>query len=129
MARVTVEKCTEKVEDRFELILIPTTRAKDIERGAQTSVSRDNDKPTIIALREIAEEAISLDGLKELTKRGLLDENKDVVDVNHQDNIINLFSEELEDADEYADLDEDDLAALKDFDTALSEDEPNNTED
>jgi DNA-directed RNA polymerase subunit omega len=130
MARVTVEDCIEKVGNRFELILMATRRAKDIERGAQPSVPKDNDKATIIALREIAEEAISLDGLKELAKRGLLDENKGVIDANHQSNVINLFSEEeeLEDDSEYTDLDEDDLAALKDLDTVLDEDEPGKTE-
>jgi DNA-directed RNA polymerase subunit omega len=128
MARVTVEDCIEKVENRFELVLMATRRAKDIEKGAQPLVSRDNDKTTIIALREIAEEAISLDGLRELTKRKLIDENKDVIDVNRKDDVVNLFSDGLEDEDEYIDLDEDDLAALKDLDTALETEEPNKTE-
>ncbi|MDR2666685.1 MAG: DNA-directed RNA polymerase subunit omega [Holosporales bacterium] len=129
MARVTVEDCIEKVENRFELILMATRRAKDIERGAQPSVPKDNDKATIIALREIAEEALSLDGLKELTKRGLLDENRGVIDANHQDNTVNLFAEELEDEEEYIDLDEEDLAALKDLDTVLDEDESGKADD
>ena len=74
MARVTVEDCVEKVKNRFELVLMAARRAKDIERGATPSVSRDNDKPTIIALREIADETISISGLEELTKRGLIED-------------------------------------------------------
>ncbi len=74
MARVTVEDCILKVDNRFELVLMASKRAKDIEHGSQPTVSRDNDKPTILALREIADETISLDGLKELTKRSLVEE-------------------------------------------------------
>ncbi|MBR1479447.1 MAG: DNA-directed RNA polymerase subunit omega [Alphaproteobacteria bacterium] len=69
MARVTVEDCIEKVENRFELVLMAAKRAKDIDRGTMPSIPRDNDKSTIIALREIAGDTISLDGLRELAKR------------------------------------------------------------
>jgi DNA-directed RNA polymerase subunit omega len=56
MARVTVEDCLEKVNNRFELVLLASKRARDIAvRGVQPLVEWENDKPTVIALREIAE--------------------------------------------------------------------------
>jgi DNA-directed RNA polymerase subunit omega len=54
MARITVEDCIERVENRFELVLIATKRARQIWRGATPTVEEDNDKPTVLALREIA---------------------------------------------------------------------------
>lgn len=55
MARVTVEDCLEHVENRFELVMIASKRARDIAvRGAQPMVEWENDKPTVVALREIA---------------------------------------------------------------------------
>ena len=58
MARVTVEDCVDKVENRFELVLIASHRARMIAAGAPTMVDRDNDKNPVIALREIAESAL-----------------------------------------------------------------------
>ena len=55
MARVTVEDCVDKVENRFELVLIASHRARMIAAGAPTMVDRDNDKNPVIALREIAD--------------------------------------------------------------------------
>ena len=55
MARITVEDCLEKVENRFQLVLIATKRARQLAQGANPLVDPDNDKPTVIALREIAE--------------------------------------------------------------------------
>ncbi len=56
MARITVEDCLNNVDNRFELVLIATKRARHLERnGAEATVPSDNDKPTVIALREIAE--------------------------------------------------------------------------
>jgi len=54
MARVTVEDCLEHVENRFELVLVASRRARQIARGAEPLVPWDNDKPTVVALREIA---------------------------------------------------------------------------
>ncbi len=65
MARVTVEDCLDKVENRFELVLVASQRARKIGTGAALTVDRDNDKNTVVALREIAEETISVDSLKE----------------------------------------------------------------
>ena len=60
MARVTVEDCLDKVENRFELVLVAAKRARQIERGAEPTVPRENDKPTVIALRELAANNIDL---------------------------------------------------------------------
>ena len=65
MARVTVEDCVDKVENRFELVLIASHRARGIAAGAPTMVDRDNDKNPVIALREIAESALVPEDLKE----------------------------------------------------------------
>lgn len=54
MARVTVEDCLDKVANRFELVLIASKRARQIANGAEPFVPWDNDKPTVVALREIA---------------------------------------------------------------------------
>lgn len=65
MARVTVEDCVDKVENRFELVLLAGHRARMISTGAEITIDRDNDKNPVVALREIAEETISPADLKE----------------------------------------------------------------
>src|SRR3569623_3468155 len=65
MARVTVEDCIDKVENRFELVLLAAHRARMVSSGSQITVARDNDKNPVVALREIAEGAIAPDDLKE----------------------------------------------------------------
>jgi DNA-directed RNA polymerase subunit omega len=65
MARVTVEDCIQNVPDRFELVLFAAQRAKQIATGNPLTVDRDNDKDSVVSLREIAEKTISLDSLKE----------------------------------------------------------------
>ncbi len=66
MARVTVEDCLENVENRFELVMIASKRARQIAvRGAQPMVEWENDKPTVVALREIAEGFINVSILTE----------------------------------------------------------------
>jgi DNA-directed RNA polymerase subunit omega len=55
MARITVEDCLDKIENRFEMVLTATKRARQISNGADPLVEEENDKPTVIALREIAE--------------------------------------------------------------------------
>lgn len=123
MARVTVEDCVEKVKNRFELVLIASKRAKDIERGAQISVPRDNDKSTIIALREIAGDTISLAGLRELTKRSFVqDDYEQQYDHREFANLNEIYSDGDEDEDCIDDdLSEEDLKALSDIDYALSD--------
>lgn len=65
MARVTVEDCVDKVENRFELVLLASHRARLISSGAPLTIDRDRDKNPVVALREIADETISPDDLKE----------------------------------------------------------------
>lgn len=65
MARVTVEDCVDKVENRFNLVLLAAHRARMISTGADLTVDRDNDKNPVVSLREIADETISPDDLKE----------------------------------------------------------------
>ncbi len=65
MARVTVEDCIDKVENRFELVLLASHRARQISQGSQITVDRDNDKNPVVALREIADETLSPGDLKE----------------------------------------------------------------
>lgn len=59
MARVTVEDCLDKVDNRFQLVLVATKRARQLARGAQPFVDWENDKPTVVALREIAEDYVT----------------------------------------------------------------------
>lgn len=54
MARITVEDCLKNVDNRFELVLTATKRARQIAHGAEALVDEENDKPTVLALREIA---------------------------------------------------------------------------
>ncbi len=65
MARVTVEDCIEKVPNRFELVLEAAFRARMIAQGAPLTVERDNDKNSVVALREIADGTISAADLEE----------------------------------------------------------------
>ncbi len=65
MARVTVEDCIDKVDNRFELVLLASHRARMLATGAQLTVPRDKDKNPVVALREIAEEMLSPADLKE----------------------------------------------------------------
>ncbi|KAA6206618.1 MAG: DNA-directed RNA polymerase subunit omega [Candidatus Tokpelaia sp.] len=65
MARVTVEDCIDKVENRFELVLLAGHRARQISQGMPITIDRDNDKNPVVALREIADETLSPADLKE----------------------------------------------------------------
>ena len=65
MARVTVEDCVQKIPNRFELVLLAAQRARNISRGEELTVERDDDKNPVIALREIAEETVELGRLEQ----------------------------------------------------------------
>jgi len=54
MARITVEDCLENVDNRFQLVLVAAKRARQLSQGAESCVPKENDKPTVLALREIA---------------------------------------------------------------------------
>ncbi len=65
MARITVEDCLDNVDNRFQLVLVATRRARQLALGAEPMVDLENDKPTVLALREIAEGLVTRDILDE----------------------------------------------------------------
>ena len=71
MARVTVEDCIEKIDNRFELVMIAAQRARSLSSGAELTVERDNDKNCVVALREIADETIEIKQIEEDLVQGL----------------------------------------------------------
>ena len=90
MARVTVEDCIDKVENRFELIIAASQRAREISNGVQIEVDKDNDKNTVISLREIGDGAITYDDLKERYLKSL-----QKVVINNDDDDENDLEEEF----------------------------------
>lgn len=90
MARVTVEDCIINVPNRFELVLLAAKRAREISAGASLSVARDNDKNPVVALREISENTISTDALREgvikaMQRNVFIDETESDLDEELQD--------------------------------------------
>jgi len=73
MARVTVEDCLTNVDNRFQLVLVATKRARQISLGAEPFVDEENDKPTVIALREIAEGMVTRDILDDTIEEEILE--------------------------------------------------------
>ena len=65
MARVTVEDCVDKVPNRFDLVMLAAHRARELASGAPLTIERDNDKNPVVALREIADETMTADQLRE----------------------------------------------------------------
>ncbi|MCL4136603.1 UNVERIFIED_CONTAM: hypothetical protein GTU68_019030 [Idotea baltica] len=74
MARTTVEDCLENVENRFQLVLIAARRARELSNGSDPLVERDNDKDTVIALREIAEGLVDASILDKKIKPEIVEE-------------------------------------------------------
>lgn len=68
MARITVEDCLEVVDNRFELVLMATKRARQISKGADPLVDSSNDKPTVLALREIAGKKVTQELIAEIDR-------------------------------------------------------------
>lgn len=102
MARVTVEDCVDKVDNRFELVLLAGHRARQISQGAQITVDRDNDKNPVVALREIADETLSPADLKEdlihsLQKHVEVDEPEMASEfITHSSEAENIFGASME---------------------------------
>ncbi|MCR6701945.1 MAG: DNA-directed RNA polymerase subunit omega [Dokdonella sp.] len=69
MARITVEDCLEVVDNRFELVLMATKRARQLAKGADSVVDSNNDKPTVVALREIAERKVDQPMIDEIDRQ------------------------------------------------------------
>src|SRR3954451_22185537 len=91
MARVTVEDCVLKIPNRFELVMMAAQRARDVATGATLSIDRDNDKNPVVALREIADETIGLDELRNALIKG----HQKVVEPDEpEDDIVELIAGE-----------------------------------
>jgi len=105
MARITVEDCIDKFESRFELVLVASNRARKLHSGESPTVEKDNDKPTVIALREIADESLSVDSLKEK----LIQEYQTVQPLEDEELSLDYVSEEIQSKDEIITEDEDQL--------------------
>lgn len=71
MARVTVEDCIEKIPNRYELLMVAAQRAKDISAGSPITLPRDNDKNSVVSLREIAESTVNIEELQKSLVMGL----------------------------------------------------------
>ena len=83
MARVTVEDCVDKIPNRFDLVLMAAQRAREISGGAELTIDRDRDKNPVVALREIADETVRPNQLRESVVTSLqrvLPEDDDAVD-------------------------------------------------
>ena len=88
MARVTVEDCIDKVESPYELVLVAKERVTQLNSGIETTLDRDNDKNTVISLREIAEETIKVSDLTESAIHKLRKHVEQVDDGSEDDEIV-----------------------------------------
>ena len=111
MARVTVEDCIDKIPNRYELLMVAAQRAKDIAAGSPITVAKDNDKNPVIALREIAEETVSIEELQKSLVMGL---QKYVEVEEPEEEELEIMAAEKE----LADLDEQFSGLLMDTDIA-----------
>lgn len=80
MARITVEDCLDNVDNRFQLVLVATRRARQLINGADAHVPRENDKPTVLALREIADGYVTNAILDEEAPPVVLEANENTAD-------------------------------------------------
>lgn len=124
MARVTVEDCILKVQNRFELVMVAAQRARRIGSGAALTVERDNDKNPVVSLREIADETVVIEELKEdLIKShqrifALQDDNDDVVEEMQGEEEWNAMISSANGDNEFANIaddDDDDDVSLEDM--------------
>ena len=157
MARITVEDCIDKFESRFELVLVASNRARKLHSGESPTVEKDNDKNTVIALREIADETISIDDIKNSlieeyqtvspqSEEDLLIENSDSEnekdndgshedEINEEEDLLKLNEDAISDSlaeeeglsEKEVNLSEEEISTVEE--EALSEQEPNISED
>lgn len=101
MARVTVEDCIEQIPNRFELVLVAAQRARDIDLGSPLHIQRDNDKNTVVSLREIADKHVKQHELQEgiirrFQKSNNQEEDSNLLsDENMSESVDNIDEEEL----------------------------------
>ncbi|HJU19930.1 MAG TPA: DNA-directed RNA polymerase subunit omega [Stellaceae bacterium] len=141
MARVTVEDCVLKVPNRFELVLLAAQRARELSSGVQLTVDRDDDKNPVVALREIADETIGLDPLKNALVRGLqkhveIDEPEEPHEIEVESSLFGIappgggeLDAATEDAGEKEELGEEALDEEIEEDMLSVEEEPDFTEE
>ena len=120
MARITVEDCIDKFESRFELVLVASNRARKLHSGESPTVEKDNDKPTVIALREIADDSLSVDSLKDK----LIQEYQTVSPLDEEELSLDYAESEIQMKDEITD----DKSQLNEEDKILHENELNESE-
>ena len=123
MARVTVEDCIRQVQNRFDLVMLASQRARQISAGSPLTVDRDNDKNPVVALREIALTTVSLEDLQENLIQGL---QKHIPGEEPEEDLVELLSEEQAYAGEpHRQVEIADLA----LDKEISDDEEDDEED
>jgi len=104
MARITVEDCIDKLPSRFELVLVASNRARKLHSGENPTVEKDNDKNTVIALREIADESISIEELK----KNLVEEYQ-TVSLSEEEEELSLENTDEEENDNFISSKENDI--------------------
>ena len=114
MARVTVEDCITQIPNRFDLVMTAAQRSRNITAGAPLTIDRDRDKNPVVALREIAETTVDIEGLQESLIKGL---QKHVeVDLPEDDDLENLIGQDArgasDDGRSGAQLSDDDAEAM-----------------
>ena len=93
MARITVEDCIDKFDSRFELVLVASNRARKLHSGEEPTVEKDNDKNTVIALREVADETISAD----VFKQDLIESYQTVSPIDEEELALEFNDENIDD--------------------------------
>ena len=96
MARITVEDCIDKFDSRFELVLVASNRARKLHSGENPTVEKNNDKNTVIALREIADETISADAFKE----NLIEEYQTISPIDEEELALEFNDENIDEVTE-----------------------------
>ena len=121
MARITVEDCIDKFDSRFELVLVASNRARKLHSGEESTVDRDNDKNTVIALREIADETISA----EVFKQDLVEEYQTVSPIDEEELALEFKEENTDDeadseklSEDFAETDENDISEVDNEDNS-----------
>ena len=122
MARITVEDCVDKFPSRFELVLVASQRARELHSGESATVERDNDKNTVISLREIADVTIPIEEMKE----NLIEEFQTVTISDEEDE--NLKLESLLNKDSISDIGTQTEKEIKDLTLAEDKDLENKFE-
>ena len=138
MARVTVEDCIDKIPNRYDLVMVAAQRARDISAGSPLCVERDNDKNSVVALREIAENRVSIEDLQKSLVMGqqkyveveepedeeveILAAEKELADMDGQFSSDMISDEDLNDTMQVHGSDDDDLNLDSDEDIDFDDD-------